>query len=228
MPSIVIIGAGRGVGAAVARRFGREGFGVGLVARDAAKLQALASDLIAEGIDARGFTADVLDPASVTAAVADAEAAFGTVDVLQYSPIPAKHYLKSVLDSTADELHEAFRFSVLGSHAAVSAVLPGMRERGAGTILLINGGTSVTPRAGFAGTSIGFAGESAYGLMLHETLAPEGIHVVQLVIPGAIDADSDDRSPAVIADRIWLHHETPTEFRDFLIPMDQGREPGDA
>lgn len=50
--SIVIVGAGPNLGAAVARRFGREGLAVGLVARDRAKLEALAAALSAEGITA--------------------------------------------------------------------------------------------------------------------------------------------------------------------------------
>ncbi|GMA34067.1 hypothetical protein GCM10025876_02710 [Demequina litorisediminis] len=70
-------------------------------------------------------------------------------------------------------------------HAA-RAVLPAMREARDGSIILINGGTSVKSRAGFAGTSIAFPAETAYGEMLHEALSEEGIRVRQLVIPGAI------------------------------------------
>ena len=61
-----------------------------------------------------------------------------------------------------------------------------MLEHGAGTILLINGSSAATPNGRVAGTSTAFAGESAYGAMLHEAAAPRGVNVRQLIIPGAI------------------------------------------
>ncbi len=67
MTTIAIIGAGKGLGAAVARRFGAEGFAVGLISRHQGRLDALAAELAADGIQAQGFTADVRDPASIAA-----------------------------------------------------------------------------------------------------------------------------------------------------------------
>lgn len=52
-----------------------------------------------------------------------------------------------------------------------------MRELGRGTVLFINGGSAVTPNGNVTGTSVAFAGESAYGQLLHDALVPEGIHV---------------------------------------------------
>ncbi|MFI2363966.1 hypothetical protein [Promicromonospora sp. NPDC019610] len=140
--------------------------------------------------------------------------------MLQYSPLPARHYLRPVTETPVADILEAVRFSVLGPVAAVNAVLPGMREAGTGTVVLINGGTSVRPRAGYAGTSIGFAGESAYGQMLHDALEPEGIRVRQLVVPGAVPTDDPERGPDAVAERIWGLHTTPGEFRAFLSPLD--------
>lgn len=220
MSTIAIIGAGPGVGQAVARRFGREGFAVALISRSQDKVDALAAELAGDGVTARGYAADVLDADALAAALAAAAADLGRVSVLQYSPLPARHYLRPVTETPAADILEAVRFSVLGPVAAVNAVLPGMREVGAGTVVLINGGTSVRPRAGYAGTSIGFAGESAYGQMLHDALEPEGIRVRQLVIPGAIPADDPERGPDAVAERIWGLHTTPGEFREYLSPLD--------
>ena len=88
----------------------------------------------------------------------------------------------------AELAREALQFSALGLIHAVRAVLPAMREAGGGSIILINGGTSVKARAGFAGTSVAFPAESAYGEMLFEALEGENIRVRQLVIPGGIDS----------------------------------------
>ena len=99
-----------------------------------------------------------------------------------------------------------------------------MRAAGDGTIILINGGTSVKARAGFSGTSVAFPAESAYGEMLHLALADEGVRVVQLVIPGSIPKLQVTNGVDGVAERIWQLHTTPGEFRTMLIPLEEGRE----
>lgn len=222
MPTIAVIGAGPGLGAAVARRFGAEGFAVALVSRDQEKLDVLAAQLRDEGVVARGYAADVREPATLEDALARAAAELGPVSALQYSPLPSRDYLKPVLDLTPDLALEALRFSALGLIHAARAVLPAMRAAGEGTIALVNGGTSVKARAGFAGTSVAFPAESAYGEMLHEALTEEGIRVFQLVIPGAIPKLRYTIDQ--VADRIWELHATPGPFRTMLIPLEEGRE----
>ncbi|BDZ60275.1 hypothetical protein Lsed01_02186 [Demequina sediminis] len=222
MPTLAIIGAGPGLGAAVARRFGREGFSIALVSRDQSKLDALAGELAQDGVTAAGFAADVRDGASLEAALADASARLGPVTALQYSPLPSRAYLEPVLDLTPELALEALRFSALGLIHAARAVLPAMRAAGEGSIVLINGGTSVKARAGFSGTSVAFPAESAYGEMLHDALAGEGVHVAQLVIPGAIPKLRYTLEE--VADRIWDLHRGPGDFRTMLIPLEEGRE----
>lgn len=221
MASVVaVVGAGPGVGDAVARRFGREGYAVALIARDQAKLDALAAGLRAGGIAARGFAADVRDPAALTRALQDAARALGPIEVLQYSPIPQRASLKPVLETSLSDLTAAVELSIYGPLTAVQQVLDPMRANGRGTIVFINGGTSVRPRPNYAGTSIAFAGESAYAQMLHDALAEQDIYVTQLVIPGAITRDDPKSSPDAIAERIWDLHNQRRGFRHYLTPMD--------
>ncbi|NNU26217.1 SDR family NAD(P)-dependent oxidoreductase [Isoptericola sediminis] len=224
MPTLAIIGAGPNLGAAVARRFGREGYAVALISRDLAKLDALAEELGEHGVTARGYAADVRDGASLEVALGRAAADLGPITALQYSPLPAREYLKPVLDLTPDLALDALKFSALGLVTAVRTVLPGMREQGEGSIVLINGGTSVKARAGFAGTSVAFPAESAYGEMLHDALADEGIRVTQLVIPGAIPKLQLENGIEDVAERIWELASTPGDFRTMLIPLEEGRE----
>jgi NADP-dependent 3-hydroxy acid dehydrogenase YdfG len=224
MHTIAIVGAGPGLGAAVARRFGREGFAVALISRDQAKLDGIAKDLSAEGITARGFAADVLAPAQLTAALETAAAELGPITVLQYSPLPFRSFLKPVLETTPEVAQEALQFSLFGLMHAVSAVLPAMQETGNGSIVLINGGTAVKSRADFAGTSIAFPAESAYGEMLHDALAGEGIRVVQLVIPGSIHKLNLENGIDDVAERIWSLHTAMGPFREMLIPLEHGQE----
>ena len=224
MSVIAIIGAGPGLGAAVARRFGREGFSVALISRDQSKLDAMAAELLAAGVTARGFAADVRVSAEREDALARAVAKLGPITVLQYSPLPSRDYLKPVLDMTPELALEALQFSALGLIHAARAVLPAMRETGDGSVILINGGTSVKARAGFAGTSIAFPAESAYGEMLHDALESEGIRVSQLVIPGGIPQLELPNGIDDVADRIWQLHAVAGPFRTMLIPLEDGRE----
>lgn len=224
MPVIAIIGAGPGLGAAVARRFGREGFSVALISRNQSKLDAMAAELTAAGFTAVGYVADVLTPASLEGALARAGVELGPITALQYSPLPSRDYLKPVLEMTPELALEALRFSALGLIHAVRAVLPAMREAGSGSIVLINGGTSVKARADFAGTSVAFPAESAYGEMLHDALEGEGIRVSQLVIPGGIPQLQLANGIDGVADRIWGLHAVAGPFRTMLIPLEDGRE----
>ena len=224
MPVIAIIGAGPGLGAAVARKFGREGFSIALISRTQSKLDTMATELQTAGLTAMGYAADVRVPAELEDALARAAAELGPITTLQYSPLPSRDYLKPVLDLTPELALEALQFSALGLIHAVRTVLPGMRQAGGGSVILINGGTSVKARAGFAGTSVAFPAESAYGEMLHDALAAEGVRVSQLVIPGGIPQLQLPHGIDDVADRVWGLHSVAGPFRTMLIPLEDGRE----
>jgi NADP-dependent 3-hydroxy acid dehydrogenase YdfG len=220
MTTLAIIGAGPGLGSAVARRFGREGFSVALVARDAAKLDGLVARLRDEGVTAAGYVADARDRTALARALDRAAADLGPVEVLQYSPVPAREFMKPVLDTTADDLVGPLEMSVLGPAAAVQQVLPGMRALGRGTVLFPNGGSAVRPRGSVTGTSVAFAGESAYAQLLHDALAPEDIHVAQLIIPLGIGGGEPDHEPDALAQRLWDLHVRRGEFRTFVRTLE--------
>ncbi len=215
MTSIAIIGAGAGLGAAVARRFGAEGFTVGLISRNQERLDALAEELAKDGVRAQGFTADVRDPASLAAALERVTETLGTIEVLQYSPLPQKDFMRPVLETTPADLVGPVEFSIYGSVAAVHQVLPGMRflGKGRGTVLFVNGGSAVTPGRNVTGTSVAFAGQAAYAQLLHEVLGEEGIQVSQLIIPGQIIAGDDGKDPDVLAGHLWDLHVQRDRFR---------------
>lgn len=220
MTTIAIVGAGPGLGAAVAQRFGIEGFAVALVSRNQERLDQLAADLEADGVTARGYAADVRDPESLVVALGQASDELGTIEVLEYSPIPQREFLRPVLETTVDDLTAAVEFSVLGPVTAVQQVLPGMRSLGRGTVLFVNGGSGARPNPAVAGTSVAFAGESAYAGMLHDVLAPENVHVGQLIIPGAIQPGHPTHDPGVLAGTLWTIHTERGDFRTFADQLD--------
>lgn len=213
MTTIAIIGAGPGLGAAIANKFGSEGLSVALISRNQDKLDRLSTSLTASGITARGYAADVRDREALSRALDEASRELGPIEVLNYSPVPSGDFMRPVLETTVEELTAATEFSILGPLTAVQQVLPGMDELGRGTILLVNGSSAATPNASVAGVSIAFAGESAYGTMLHDALKPRNIHVGQLIIPGAIGGGDPLFAPEALAERLWTIHSQRGAFR---------------
>ena len=213
--SIIIVGAGPNLGAAVARRFGREGMAVGLIARDAGKLEALAGALRDDGITADHAAADIRDAAALSQAIATLADRLGPVEVLEYSPLPAREFMKPILETTVDDVRGPLEFSVLGAVAAATAVVGPMLDAGRGTILFTTGGAAINPYPLRAGVGISFAGEVAYARMLHDELRDRGIHVGHTAIGGRI-APGADHEPDEIAEVLWRHH---TERGDFQIRL---------
>ena len=212
--SIVIVGAGPNLGAAVARRFGREGMSVGLVARDAGKLEELANVLNEEGITADFAAVDIRDSEAFGAAIASLAERLGPVEVLEYSPLPAKEFMKPILETGVEDLRGPLEFSVLGAVAAALAMV----EAGSGSILFTTGGAAINPYPLRAGVGISFAGEVAYARMLHEALRDRGVHVGHTAIAGRI-APGEDHEPDDVAEALWKHHTDKGDFQ-VLIGFD--------
>jgi NADP-dependent 3-hydroxy acid dehydrogenase YdfG len=213
--SIVIVGAGPNLGAAVARRFGREGMSVGLVSRDAAKLEELANVLNEEGVTADYAAADIRDAEALAGAIRSLAERLGPVEVLEYSPLPAKEFMKPILETSVEDVRGPLEFSVLGAVAAATAVLGPMVEAGSGSILFTTGGAAIKPYPERAGVGVSFAGEVAYARMLHEALAPKGVHVAHTAIAGRI-APGEAHEPDDVADLIYRHHAERGDFQTLI------------
>jgi NADP-dependent 3-hydroxy acid dehydrogenase YdfG len=89
----------------------------------------------------------VRDREALAAALDRAGLDLGPVEVLQYSAVPRKEFLRPVLETTVDEFSAATELSILGAAAVVERVLPGRRELGRGTVILVNGSSAAKPRA---------------------------------------------------------------------------------
>jgi NADP-dependent 3-hydroxy acid dehydrogenase YdfG len=196
----------------VARRFGREGFAVGLISRNADKLDAMAADLATEGIRAAAAPADIRDATALSAAISSLADQLGPVEVLEYSPLPAREFMKPILETSVDDVRGPLEFSVLGAVAAATTVLGPMLDRGTGTILFTTGGAAINPYPLRAGVGISFAAEVAYARMLHDELADRGIHVAHTAIGGRI-GPGEDHEPDDVAELLWRHDTERTTFQ---------------
>ena len=110
--SILIIGAGPGIGQAAAERFGREGWTVILSRRDAQALAAQVRELVAQGIDAHGLPADATDPRAVRELVAAAVRIAGALDVVSYNAATIR--LQDLFSMTDAEVEDDLAINIAG------------------------------------------------------------------------------------------------------------------
>ncbi len=205
----MILGAGPGIGAAVADRFARAGYAVGLVARNADRLEQQAAGLsTTTGARVAPATADATDPPQVRRAVAHLAAELGTPTVLCFSPIPDIGLIKPVLETRPEELMASLQLNVGGAAAAVESVLPGMLERGRGTLLFTTGSAALHPDPARAASAVTTTAATAYLSLLRQALDGTGVRVGHTVIVGPIDRERPDaHHPDDVAADLWSHHD---------------------
>jgi len=211
--TILVCGHGPGISDAVARRFGREGLAVALVARSADRLKQAAAALEREGITARAFPCDLGDEAAVRALVRDARAALGPIAVVHWNA-----YARGASDLLAAppaELRGVLDVAVGGLIAAAQEALADLKaEKGA--VLVTGGGFAFySPEVdkmavtwGSMGLAIGKAAQHKAAGLLHARLATEGVYVGEVVVMGMVKGTAFDRGaatlePSAIADRFW-------------------------
>jgi NADP-dependent 3-hydroxy acid dehydrogenase YdfG len=185
--TLAVIGAGPGIGLAVARAFGQNGFRVALLARRADKLDDYVSQLASEGVDAAPYRADVTDRAGLAGALEQAADALGGIDVMEYSPAPAPETLAMPRDITVDNAQLHLDYAVLGAITAVRAVLPAMAERGDGGLLFTTAVSAVSPVPFSSNFGLANAGLRSYVHSLNASLAPEGVYAGIVEIAGVIN-----------------------------------------
>jgi NAD(P)-dependent dehydrogenase (short-subunit alcohol dehydrogenase family) len=192
--TIAVVGAGPGIGLHVAERFGREGFRAALVARSQESLDGYVGKLAELGIEARGFRADATDEADLVAALTAAEAAFGTIDVLEYSPIPSGEAMATPRNITVENLRPQLGFTI-GAVVAVQHVLPGMLARSDGALLFTSAVSAIEPFAFTANFAVAQTGIRSYAHSLHRDLAADGIYAGIVLVAGGVDKGDGSIGP---------------------------------
>jgi NAD(P)-dependent dehydrogenase (short-subunit alcohol dehydrogenase family) len=198
--TVLIVGAGAGLSASVARRFAREGAQVALASRSPEKLVDLAQE-----IGARTYACDVSDGAAVDRMVAAVSQDLGAPDVVMFNPSARARGPFTELDPEA--VRQALLVTCYGGYLVCNAVVPAMLKRGSGTILLTGASASVKGYARSAPFAMGKFGLRGLAQSLARELQPQGIHVAHFVIDGGIRSagrpdDGEDRmlDPDAIAE----------------------------
>jgi len=206
----IVAGAGPGVGLAVARRFAREGFDVGLLARNASRLEAFRSEIESLGVRSHAVPLDLCQPATVAPAIAEIHDALGAPSVLVYNA--ARWHEVKAIELSPEIFASDLALSVGGALACAQAVYPELKARGGGTVLFTGGGLALHPEygAGVASLSAGKAALRNLAFALAKELEPDGIHVGTVTIAGTV-AEGTPFDPAHIAERFWALHAEPRD-----------------
>lgn len=198
----LITGASSGLGAAIAKAAIKAGHRVAATARDSARLSELAAAYPGRVL---ALSMDLTAPDQIEAAVASAENWEGGIDVLVNNA--ALGYLAAVEEGEDAKIRNLFETNFFGTAHMIRAVLPGMRDRGKGTIINISSfnGVAAMPALGYYSASK-FALEGLTEALVAE-VAPLGIKVLA-VEPGGIRTgivERNLRSPGIDAYATTAH-----------------------
>lgn len=229
---VLVIGAGDATGAAIARRFAREGYVACVTRRSADKLQPLVEEIRAAGGEAHGFASDARKEEEVAALVEGIERDIGPIEAFVFNigaNVPC-----SILDETARKYFKIWEMACFSAFLTAQAVARRMVSRERGTLLFTGATAGLRGAAHFAA----FAGAKhalrALAQSMARELGPRNIHVAHVVVDGAIDtafirdsfpdlyarkAQDGILDPEHIADNYWFLHTQPRDAWTFELDL---------
>jgi NAD(P)-dependent dehydrogenase (short-subunit alcohol dehydrogenase family) len=202
---LLLIGAGPGVGAAVVRRFGREGFRSTLISRGDTDV---ASELRSGGLEIDAIAADIENLDAYRKTLEGIFSAPGAPGVVVYNaalPDPGQ-----ILDTTVERLRTAYDVDVLGAVIAAQVAVPVLRAAGGGTLLVTSGGFADNPVPALASLSMGKAALRSSQTLVAAGVAEDGIHAATVTIAGAVKPGTAF-DPDNIAELFWTAHTDSTD-----------------
>jgi short-subunit dehydrogenase len=211
---LLLVGAGPGLGLAVARRFAVGGYRVTLLARGTDRLGDLVRRLEDTGSEIDTIEADASDSDDLRARMTELYGSDGAPGVIVYNAVMGGP--DRLMSVTVAHLQAAYAVDVIGAIVIAQVAAPAMKAAGFGTIVVTGGGFADHPIPALATVSLGKAALRSAATMLGADLGPDGIRVATLTIAGQIVAGTAF-DPEHIAERYWEVVQTdgpwPAEFR---------------
>ena len=183
----LIVGAGSGLSAALARLFAKEGMRVALASRHPEKLDALAKET-----GARAFACDVAKREDVDKLFQNFAGAFGAPDVVVFNP--SARARGAIVDLDPEEVRNAIIVTCFGGFLVAQQAARAMLARGSGSILFTGASASVKGYARSSPFAMGKFGLRGLAQSLARELQPKNIHVAHFVIDGGIRRSEDPRA----------------------------------
>jgi len=216
----LVTGVGPGTGAAVARRFAQGGYRVVMLARDAARLEALER----ETPDSFAAPCDVSDAAALERVLAQ----YGAPKVVVHNAVGGAFGTFQQID--AETLQRNFEVNTMALFHLARLTAPAMVEAGEGAIIVTGNTSAQRGRAAFAGFAPTKAAQRILAESLARDLGPKGVHVAYLIIDAAIDVpwqrqrmpearDDYFTSPASIASEVYHLAHQPKDAWSFLAEV---------
>ncbi len=195
----LVTGASSGIGEQIARRLAALGHGVVLVARRRERLDALASELTAEGVRAEVVVADLADAAARDELAAEVQRLGLTVEVLVNAAGFGVYgeFLAGPLEREIEQV----RLDVEAVVDLTGRYLPAMVDRGRGAIVNFSSTAGFQPLPGNAGYAAAKAHVLFFSEALHTELAGTGV-TVTAVCPGPVPTEFQERNDARFADKL--------------------------
>jgi NAD(P)-dependent dehydrogenase (short-subunit alcohol dehydrogenase family) len=181
----LIVGAGSGLSASLARKFAGEGTRVALAARDVHKLDGLAKE-----IGGKAFGCDAADRASVNALFERVAAELGEPDIVIFNA--SARARGPITEIDGDEVERAVRITGMGGFNVAQAAAKRMVPRNAGAIFFTGASASVKGYANSSSFAMGKFALRGLAQALARELQPKNIHVAHFVIDGGIRKGADD------------------------------------
>ncbi|BAJ30533.1 MULTISPECIES: SDR family NAD(P)-dependent oxidoreductase [Kitasatospora] len=217
----VITGGSRGIGAHTARAFAAQGASVCVVGRDEAALAGVVAEITAAGGTALAAPADVTDAAALDGVRAAVAERFGPVDVLaafaggQGFPVPSA-------ELTEQRWREVLDSDLTSVFLTVRAFLPGLLERGAGTVLTMSSAAGRQPSGANLAYGVANAGVVMLTRQLATELGPHGIRVNCLAPSAILTERVTARMPAEVRAKVAATHPlgrlgTPADVADAAL-----------
>jgi NAD(P)-dependent dehydrogenase (short-subunit alcohol dehydrogenase family) len=188
--SVLITGAGRGIGRAIALECASEGGNIILLARTHSELQNTAAEISRLGGASLIFVCDISSPSKVDKAVSSAKKEFGEIDVL-VNNAGIQPPIGPFSDVDLREWKTNIGINLFGTANVISAVLPGMIARKKGKIINLSGGGSTSPRPNFSAYAVSKTAIVRFTETLAVELSASNIDV-NAISPGAVNTNMLD------------------------------------
>lgn len=192
--TIALFGAGSGLGASLAARFGAQGYRIALVARRAGPLEERVAELADAGIEAAAFAADLTALDRIPELVRSIEARFGSIDAAVYAPVPSGIGFVPAAELDATTLRSMANVFMFSPVEVAHAVLPGMLARGDGAVVIVGGLTAAVPMPERSGPGPLMAAARNYALALNAEVASNGVYVGSVSIGAMIERSAGFRA----------------------------------
>ena len=184
----LLVGAGDGIGAAVARRFAEGGFAVCVARRDAAKSRQLAEELTAAGFVFRGFSVDARKEEDVQRLFERVEREIGPIQVCLFNA--GSNVNKPLLETTEKLFFKVWELACYAGFLVGREAARVMVPRGKGTILFTGATASLRGGKGFAAFSSAKFGLRALAQAMARELGPQNVHVAHVIVDAGVDSSA--------------------------------------